>query len=327
MPALRILTAQDLRASLTMREAVPLMGDAFGALAEGRAVVPGRSGFEMPEGEGRALLMPVYLPAQEQFGVKIVSLFSGNPAKGLPYIHALMMLADAATGAPLALMDGAFLTALRTGAASGLATDLLARKDAATVMIFGAGAQSRFQLEGVCAVRDVRSACVYDTHRGRAEAFVREMSVSVPCPVSVADSPAAAAGADIICTATTSTAPVMAAEDVRDGTHINAIGAYRPEMCELPPRTLVRSLLVVDARASVTAEAGDILRAIREEGYSLSSIHAELGEIVTRKKPGRTSAAEVTIFKSVGNASQDLVAAGRALANAARLGLGTVVEL
>jgi len=327
MHPLRILTADDLRASLTMHEAVACMRDAFAALSDGRAVVPERHGFEMPHCDGRALLMPVYIPEQEQFGVKIVSLFAGNPDRGMPYIQSLMVLADGRTGALLALMDGAYLTALRTGAASGLATDLLARPDAASVMIFGAGAQSRHQLEGVCAVREVKSACVYDTSRDRAGAFAREMSGRVRCPVSVAASPGEAANADIICTATTATSPVFPPEAVREGTHINAIGAYRPEMCEIPPRTVVRSLVVVDSRASVAAEAGDLLRAMNEEGFALSSIHAELGEIVSGIKPGRTSSAGVTLFKSVGNGAQDLVAAGRALENSVRLGLGTVVEM
>ena len=310
-----------------MREAVDLMKVAFRELSAGRAVVPHRTGMEMPGGEGRALLMPVYMPESGQFAVKLVSLFRNNPAKGLPYIQALLILLDATSGEPLALMDGGYLTALRTGAATGLATDFLARKGASTLMIFGAGAQSRLQIEGVCAVRTIQHAFIYDPNRERAERFREEMKERVPCEIRVARSPGAAAEADIICTATTSEQPVLDDSDINPGVHINAVGAYRPEMCEIPAQTVARALVVVDSRPSTMSEAGDIIQAVAAGNFRSEDIHAEIGEIVAGTRTGRRSEAEITLFKSVGNASQDLVTAGRALENAQRLGLGTTLTL
>jgi ornithine cyclodeaminase/alanine dehydrogenase-like protein (mu-crystallin family) len=326
MSEVRVLTKNDLRACLSIGETVELMKTAFADLSGGRATVPDRVSMEMPGHKGRALLMPVYLPSAGHFAVKIVSIFKDNPGRGLPYIQAMVLLMDAEDGRIVALMDGAYLTALRTGAASGLATQLLARKNASTAMIFGAGAQGRLQLEGVCSAMAIRLAYVYDSNGARAADFVAEMQKRVPCAIRIASSPAVAAEADIICTATTSLEPVFQDIDITPGTHINAIGAYRPEMCEVPPSTMGRARVVVDSRSSALAEAGDILRAISEGAFSADRISAELGEIVLGTGRGRTDDREITIFKSVGNASQDLVAAWKALENAAKMNLGGTLQ-
>jgi ornithine cyclodeaminase/alanine dehydrogenase-like protein (mu-crystallin family) len=326
MSEIRILTTNDLRECLSIGETVELMKTAFAELSAGRATVPDRVSMEMPEIEGRALLMPVYLPAAGQFAVKIVSIFKNNPERGLPYIQAALLLLDGHDGHIMALMDGAYLTALRTGAASGLATDLLARKNASIAMIFGAGAQGRLQLEGMCAVRPIRLAYVYDPSGSRAEEFAVEMQTRVSCPIRIAPSPSAATEADIICTATTSLDPVFQDIDIRPGTHINAMGAYRPEMCEVPPSTVARARVVVDSRSAALAEAGDILRAISEGRFSADRISAELGEIVAGTRRGRMDDHEITIFKSVGSAAQDLVSARKALANAEGMKLGGTIR-
>ena len=270
--------------------------------------------------------MPVYMPGRSQLAVKVVSLFRENPSRGLPYIQSVLVLLDGTNGSPVALMDGACLTALRTGAASGLATDLLARKNSSTLMVFGAGGQSRLQIEGVCAVRSIRRTFVYDPNTERAERLREELKGVVACEVIVARSPAEVEHADIVCTATTSQTSVFDDAHIRAGTHINAIGAYRPEMCEIPPATVARALVVVDSRSSALLEAGDIIQAVAAGSFREESIHAELGEIVAGSRAARTTDAEVTLFKSVGNAVQDLVAAGRGLENALRLGLGTTIE-
>jgi ornithine cyclodeaminase/alanine dehydrogenase-like protein (mu-crystallin family) len=266
------------------------------------------------------------MPGSSRLAVKVVSLFRENPSRGLPYIQALLVLVDGTNGVPLALMDGGYLTALRTGAASGLATDLLARKNSSTLMVFGAGGQSRLQIEGVCAVRSIRRTLIYDPNTERAERLRDELKGVIPCEISVAGSPADTEHADIICTATTSQTPVFNDAHIRAGTHINAIGAYRPEMCEIPPATVGRALVVVDSRASAIAEAGDIIQAVAAGRFREESLHAELGEIVAGSRPARTDEGEITLFKSVGNAAQDLVAAGKALENALRLGLGTTID-
>ena len=326
-PKIRLLSGDDVRRALSMAQSIDLMKEAFAQLSSGRAVVPQRLSMEMPELGARALVMPVHLLKGGQFGMKIVSLFTQNPGKGLPYIQALMLVFDGSDGHPLALMDAEYLTALRTGAASGLATDMLARTDAQTVMIFGAGAQGRLQLEGVCAVRRISRALVFDPNPERAGKFCRDMAGRFPFPVTVAVSPAAVEEADVICTATNSKEPVFNDASLRKGTHINAIGAYRPDMCEIPPASVVRAKVFVDHRLSCLAEAGDILGPIERGLIDAGHIQAELGEIISGQKRGRNDDGEITVFKSVGNASQDLAAALQILHNAEQSGLGSEFQL
>jgi alanine dehydrogenase len=325
---LRVLSADDVRQALPMAEAVEAMKSAFAQLSLGRANVPLRTPLEVPAHNGVTLFMPAYLADDDQMAVKIVSVFNDNPARGLPLIHALVVVVDATTGRPQAAMDGTYLTALRTGAVSGAATDFLARPDARIAAIFGAGAQGRTQLEAVCAVRPIEGAWVFDSYAERARAYAGEMSARLSLPVSVARSPAEALRqADVVCTATTSSTPVFADADLQPGVHINAVGAYTPQMQELPAETVARARVVIDHRAASLAEAGDLIIPIAQGIIGADHIYAELGEIVSGLKPGRASAAEVTLFKSVGVAVQDVAAAGRVLAAAERLGLGVEVSL
>jgi ornithine cyclodeaminase len=234
------------------------------------------------------------------------------------------MLADGNTGAPLAILDGVSLTALRTGAASGLATELLARPDAASVGVFGAGVQARTQLEAVCCVRAVRQAWVVDRRPNVARRFAEEMHARLGIPIEAVQSPSEMlAEADILCTATTSAAPVFDDGDVRPGTHINAVGAFRPGTAEIPAATVRRARVVVDQFLSAREEAGDLLGPLGEGMIDEQHFSTELGQVLLGEKPGRTRADEVTLFKSVGVAIQDLCAAARVLENARRLGLGT----
>jgi ornithine cyclodeaminase/alanine dehydrogenase-like protein (mu-crystallin family) len=322
----RIISRDDIRRAVTMRETVELMRGAFAQISSGSPVVPRRLSIEMAEYGGRALVMPVYIPDQAQLGLKLVTLFKNNPAAGLPYIHAIFMLMDGRDGRPLALMDGEYLTALRTGAASGLATDLLARPESSTAVIIGAGAQGRLQLEGICAVREIRKAYVCDRNADRAEQFCREMRDRFSCKILPASDTGVVREADIVCAATTSTEPLFNDEEIRSGTHINAIGAYRPDMRELPAATIQRGTVVVDSRESSLVEAGDLMAALKS-GVTQEEKIAELGEIVTGRREGRRSPEEITLFKSVGNAVQDLVTARRVLENAERESLGSDVSL
>ena len=325
---LRILSSDDVRRALPMRTAIEAMKRAFAQLSTGQADVPLRVALNVPRHNGLTLFMPAYLAADDTMAVKIVSVFNDNPAKGLPLIHALVVVVDATTGAPVAVMDGTYLTALRTGAASGAATDLLARQDAHTVAIFGAGAQGRTQLEAVCAVRPIREAWVYDVAPERAAAYAAEMSQRLSLPVHIAASSSEAVRqANVVCTATTSTIPVFADADVQPGTHINAIGAYTPQMQEIPAETVLRAKVVIDHHEASLAEAGDLLIPLRRGLMTGDHIYAELGEIVAGLKPGRVSPEEITLFKSVGVAVQDVAAAGAVLETARRLDLGTEVAL
>jgi ornithine cyclodeaminase/alanine dehydrogenase-like protein (mu-crystallin family) len=287
-----------------------------------------RTHVPMPEHQGDVLVMPAYSPDTARFGLKVITLFENNPAIRLPFIQAMVMVFDTNTGSPVAIMEGTSLTAIRSGAASGAATDLLARDDVRKAAIFGAGIQARTQLEAVCAVRPIRDASVFDQDPVRAAAFAREATEQLGIRVTVAGSSAEALeGAGIICTATTSATAVFADRDVASGAHVNAIGSYKPHMREIPPETVARSYLVVDQVDAAWEEAGDLILPLTAGLIGKDHIRAELGEIAAGTKPGRPHPDAVTFFKSVGIAIQDLAAASCVLRNAETLGLGTEVPL
>ena len=321
---MRILARHDVEHALSMVQAIEAVKAAFTQLSTGRADVPVRIAIDVPRHDGVSLFMPAYLLDDDALAVKIASVFHKNPNKGLPLIHALVVVVDAETGAPEALMDGTYLTALRTGAASGAATDLLAREDVRVTAVIGAGTQGRTQLEAVCAVRPIQEAWVYDVQPDKAQEWATEMSTRLELPVRPAATPAQAVSrADVICTATTASAPVFDDADVQPGTHINAVGAYTPEMQEIPPETVLRSLVVIDHYESALAEAGDLLIPMERGLITQDHIHAELGAILSGASPGRESEEQITLFKSVGVAVQD-VSVARAVLDAARtMGLGT----
>lgn len=306
MPDLPYISAREIRETITMKAAIDAMRDAFAALSSGKAVVPDRLHLEL--GDGTALFMPASMPSTGLYGTKIVSINPGNTDRGLPLIHALIVVMNARTGHPEAVIEGSYLTALRTGAASGLATDMLARPDARVAVVFGAGAQGRTQLEAVCAVRKIRKAHVVDPVMKQAFEFANEMSghLSIPIEISKAD---IVSQADVICTATTSSSPVFDPEDIPPGVHINAVGAYTPTMQEIPSETVAVSKVVVDSRKGCLAEAGDILIPLNQGLFDTSHISTELGELVIEERIIRTGKSDKTLFKSVGNAVQDLAVA------------------
>jgi ornithine cyclodeaminase/alanine dehydrogenase-like protein (mu-crystallin family) len=324
---IRFLSGEDVRQSLTMNQAIEAMKGAFMQLSAGSAAVPPRVPIDIAQQNATALFMPVYLPGIQKIGVKVVSVFGNNPSQGLPLIYALMAVFDGNTGKPLAVMDGEYLTALRTGAASGLATDLLARRQADTVAIFGAGRQGRTQLEGVASVRAIKQAYVIDPDGSRAAAFAVEMSDRLGFGIDVAQSTDVLWEADIICTATTSVRPVFSDDKLKAGVHINGVGSFRPSSSEIPPETVMRAKVVVDSFSSCLAEAGDLIMPMERGLFPQDHIYAEIGEIAAGKKVGRSSDGEITFFKSVGNAVQDLAAAARVLETAQKLNLGIEVKL
>lgn len=327
---LRILNADEVRRALPMAAAIEGTKDAYAQLSAGEAEVPLRTQIDVPDHNGVSLFMPAYLPAQEALAVKIVSVFPQNVRQELPTIHGVVLALEASSGRPLALLEGGTLTAIRTGAASGAATDLLARPEAETVAIIGSGIQARTQLEAVCTVRPIKRVRVYSLDRDQARTFAAEMIGQGPIPdlIMVADSPETAVqDADIICTATTSSTPVFPGRLLAPGSHVNAIGAFRTDMQEVDVDTIRRSLVVVDSREAAMAEAGDLVIPIEAGEIEPDHIHAELGEIVSGRRSGRTSAEQITYFKSVGVAVQDAIAATIALHHAEQQNLGTVISL
>lgn len=323
---MRILAASDIEKALPMRKAIEAVRQAFLDVSAGRSASPLRTVMEVGPGNLVAV-MPVHAERSGVVAVKVISAFPGNRAEGLPLVHALVEVLDARTGAPLAVLEGGSLTRIRTGAASGVATALLARDDSRVAGIFGAGVQGRAQLEAVAAVRDIREAFVWDPDAGAAGRFSHEMSARLGIAVRVASGPSEALSrADVVCTATTSSEPVFSDADVKPGTHINAVGSHLDSR-EIPGPTVARSLVYVDSRAASSVEAGDLLLAVREGSIPAGHIVAELGEALERPGLARRSRRDVTLFKSVGLAVQDAAAALVALAEAERLGLGTVLEL
>ncbi len=321
-----VLHADDVRNTLPMEDAIEAMKQAYAALSNGQAETPLRSHLAIPPHNGASLFMPAFVKTEqtEALAVKVVSLFPKNLDRGLPLIHAAVLVLEADSGRPMALLEGGSLTAIRTGAASGAATDLLARKDAKTAAIFGAGVQGRTQLEAVCAVRKIETAWIFDIDPEKAQTFITDLAGQgkIPQDLRLATDPEnTASQADIICTATTSREPVYPAEAVQPGTHINGVGSYTLAMIENPPEIYNRACAFVDSRQAVMAEAGEVVAAINSKLLFPDEM-AELGEVVLGQRPGRISDEQITFFKSVGVAVQDAIAARLALKNAQELGRG-----
>lgn len=326
-----ILNADDVRQALPMKDCIAAMKTAYAALSTGKAEMPVRANLPIAPQEGVSLFMPAFVDDEsgQALAVKIVSVFPNNPAKGLPLIHAAVVVMDAETGQTLALLEGGTLTAIRTGAGCGAATDLLARPDSKTAAIFGAGVQSRTQLEAVCSVREIETVWVYSPTPANVNQFIQDMAGQGPIPQDLrpAASPAEAVkNADIISAATTSNTPVFDAADLKPGVHINGAGSYLPDMQETPAEMLAEALITVDSRPAVLEEAGDLIIPINDGVFGEEHIHAEIGEIIAGSKPGRADDQQTTFFKSVGVAVQDAVAGRLALENAARYSLGQEVD-
>ncbi len=313
-----------------MPDAIALMKTAFGELSAGRAQAPLRTGIHLDDPSLDALFMPATVPAADALGVKLVTVAADNPGRGLPLIHATVLIVDPETGIPAALLDGTSITALRTGAVSGAATDLLARRDATTLVVVGAGAQALTQVLAVCAVRSITRVIVVGRSQAgldRMAGWLEERDPAVAAITERTTDRAAVAAADIVCAATTSREPVFDDPDIRPGTHINAVGAYTPAMQEIPAETIIRSLVVVDQRAAALEEAGDFVIPIRAGQLRADDVTVELGHLVNGDHAGRSSDDQITFFKSVGNAVQDMVVARKALDLAERRGAGQVVSL
>ena len=307
MSGLPFLDADAIREAVTIGDMIDAVEAAYRDVATGRDRSPLRSHVELDD--GALLLMPGVRAGGAGASVKLVTVMPGNPTHGLPTIHALVTWFDARTGAPVALIDGRTLTAMRTGAASGVATRLLARPDAATLAVIGAGAQAEWQVRAVVAVRPIERVLVHSRSAPSREAFAHRMSSTLGLPVrAVAEAESAVRHADVICCATTSVEPVFDADWLRPGVHVNGIGAFQLGMVELPPELFRRaSLVAVDARVAAMAEAGDLVVAV-ERGLVAEGDLVEIGSIESSWAETRDPQA-ITAFKSVGLAIQDVAAA------------------
>lgn len=325
-----LLTREEIASLLTIPDAIEAVEDGFVRLSAGEVVMPQRAATPIEQNAGLHLSMPAYVAGDPGvLTVKVVTVYRENPSRhNLPMIQGVLLLHDARTGKLLALMDAEHITALRTGAASGVATKYLARPDAHVLALFGAGAQAAAQLEAVCAVRPIERAYVLTRTGHKDGAFAQEMSARLGVDVQpTRDSRTAVEAADVICTATSSATPVFSGDWLQPGTHINAVGSYTRTMRELDATAVRRSHVIVDRHVAAQTEAGDILLAVAEGALTYDHIGGELGEVILGRVPGRTAHAQITLFKSVGLAMQDAMTAAQVYKKAMSSGVGRRVDL
>lgn len=321
---LLILDGAAVRKALTMADAIPAMADALRRYSEGVVTQPLRAILRPPSGSEIFASMPSHV-AGHGFGLKAIMLKPDNAARGLPVHVGVVVVFDPETGYPMATLDGATLTGIRTAAVSAAATRALARPDAGDLAIIGAGVQARSHLEAMHLVRELRRVRVFSRTADRAELLAKYAAQQLGIEVEVTGSAAEAVrGADLVCTATSSREPVLDAADLAEGAHVNAIGASTKDARELPSAAVARAAVFVDSKESALAESTDIGGPI-EEGLLTAEQVTEVGDVLLGRHPGRSSAEQITVFKSLGMAAQDVVAGFLAARAATAAGTGVRV--
>jgi ornithine cyclodeaminase/alanine dehydrogenase-like protein (mu-crystallin family) len=324
---LTILSGADVRRLMPMEEAIELMSRTMVAVSAGEAVNPLRSVTALPGGKGLMGLMPGALP-QAGFGLKALSLFPDNPAAGLSSHLGLILLFEPEHGRPVAIVDAAEATAIRTAAVSGLAMRLLAREDAGDLAILGSGEQAVSHLEAMAAVRPLRRVRVWSRTADHAQAFAAREGERHGVTIEVApDVQSAVRGADLICAVTAAREPILHGAWVAPGAHVNAVGASRPNTAEVDVDLVRGARFFVDFRASAEAEAGEYLQARQAGVIGPDHIAGEIGEVAAGRTPGRRSDQEITLFKSLGIAAEDIAVARFLLDRAEAQDVGQTVEI
>ena len=328
-----ILKESDISSMITMSDIIEADKEALSIYSSKKSNIPLRSNLNVPEFNGQCLFMNGYAAPAKALGVKIVSVYPDNINKNIPSVPATMVLVNAETGMVNSLIDGTYLTRLRTGAISGLATDILSRKDSKIFALFGTGGQAVTQLEAVLTVRNIEEVRVFDISKERAEEFAKKMSDKFGKKFNVKifaaeSSDAAIDNADIITTVTTSKKPVFDANKVKKNVHINGVGSYTPEMQEIPGDILVKAnKIFVDTRDGAINESGDLINPIKDGLIKKEKINGELGEVINGVIKGRENDDEMTFFKTTGSAVLDLVAAQKIYEMAKVKKVGQMVDL
>jgi ornithine cyclodeaminase len=325
---MRILTQQQVTSSLPMGECIPLMEAALASLSRGEVVLPLRPIMRIPGTHDVFGMMPAYSSALPVFGVKMITVFPGNHGSNLDSHQGAVLLFHGTTGQLAAMLDASSITAVRTAAVSAVATRLLARPDASTLALIGSGVQARTHLEAIGLVRALSAVRVYSRTPSNAAAFAawakRERGVDVEVSSSVQH---AVHGAGIVCTVTSSREPVLHGEWLEPGMHVNAVGASQPDARELDGAAVARTRLFADRRESLVNESADYLVPLREGLITDRQLVAEIGEVLIGRARGRETAEEITLFKSLGLAVEDLAAAAHVYDRAERENVGTTFEL
>ena len=328
-----ILKESDISSMITMSDIIEADKEALSIYSSHKSNIPLRSNLDIPEYKGQCLFMNGYAAPAKALGVKIVSVYPENINKNLTSVPATMVLVDAETGVVNSLIDGTYLTRLRTGAISGLATDILSRKDSKILALFGTGGQAVTQLEAVLTVRKIEEVRVFDIFQDRAKEFAKKMSEKFSKKFNVKiiaaeSSDKAIENADIITTVTTSKKPVFDASKVKKNVHINGVGSYTPDMQEIPEDILVKAnKIYVDTRDGAINESGDLITPIKKGLIKKEKINGELGEVINGQIKGRENDDEMTFFKTTGSAVLDLVAAQKIYEMAKTKGVGRIVDL
>lgn len=329
---IKILKKRDIEEIFSMKEAIEASRDALELYSKRKSDIPLRINIDVEKENGQSLYMPGYLAHEEALGVKILSVYPENIKKGLDSISSTMVLKNEKTGEISSIMDGTYLTKLRTGAVVGAATDILARKESSIFALIGTGGQAKTQLEAVLNVRAIEEVRVYGRDKDKARAFVNRMKDELgdqfKFEINVSASPEEAVdGADIITAVTTAKNPVFDGKAVKAGVHINGVGSYTPAMQEIDPYILSKAdKIYLDTRDGVLSESGDFIIPIDEGKFSKDGITGELGELIMGKISSRENDDEITFFKSVGSAVLDLVTAKRIYDKARQKNIGKTIE-
>jgi alanine dehydrogenase len=318
-----LLSEHDVRALLPMDDLIATMRAALAEFSSGRVEQPLRTVLEVGEQHAFFGVMPAFLPKNGALGTKLVTVFGSNIAVGLPSHLATIVLLDSKTGELIAIMDGRYITEARTAAVSAVSAMLLARDDAGTLAILGSGVQARSHLRAFSRVRTLREVRVWSPSERNRCTFAEEMRGEASAAIAaVSSAQEAVDGADLVVLATAAREPVVRSEWIADGAHIAAVGACRPDQREMDTALVQRARVFVDSRTGALAEAGDLVMPIREGAFDAARIAGELGELAAGAIPGRQSAAQVTVFKSLGMAVEDVAAAHLAFTRATERGLG-----
>ena len=310
-----------------MQQAIDAMDLAFSSLSSGESFVPLRFVTKLPTNNMAMIFKPAFVEKHQRVSIKFLTQRDSGFIPGIPTIQGIVLVIDSETGEIVSIMDGEYLTALRTGAASGLATRCFARKNAQTMALFGCGAQGRTQLEAVICERPIKKVFVFDKFKESAEKLISEIQEKYQLEMIYAEDTAVLKEADIICTATNSTSPLFRKEDLKKGVHINAIGSFQPHMQELDPYLIRDAKVYVDQTEPCLKESGDLIKPLQEGIISENHIVGEIGNFLLGKISGRQSDDEITIFKSVGVAIQDFMVATDIYNQAIEQGFGQEISL
>lgn len=323
-----LLSKEDIKKVFSMKDAIEADKEAFRIFAEGKSDVPLRTVIPAPRHEGSFLFMPAYVPDLDTASIKIVNIFPKNIDKGIPSAPAQVLLVDGTNGLITAVLDGTYVTQLRTGAASGAAFDLLARKDAKRGALIGTGGQAAAQLEAMMVARKLEVVKVYDMNLERTKDFAERMQEELKAygtrVVAAESSDEAIEDADLIVTVTPSSKPVFDGSKVKKGATVSCVGSYQHHMQEMDPVVLTRaSKIYFDSEEAVLSEAGDILIPLENGTITMDDFTGDLGEVILGRVPGRENDDEIIVFKTVGIGTQDLVTAKRIYDRAVDKGIGT----